>query len=343
VPPVRSKRTAQELLTIVREVSSHVDPGDPTGVTQRAWDVGRAVAGHPDAPRAHAITERLGVPWRKLLQIAHGDRNDALRALGNAAADKGRKGLTLDRAATALRQAAMRLGKPGIDRSDYRRGRQQILTATRRGPARKTALRALPDLTQIETVLGQHDMTWDDLLAFAGLELAKRPENSGLDELSALRVFVEHVGRLPDSATQMRNWARASGVSVKKPAPAAFKAAVAQVTAERAAAGEPPLTRAARGERIDPAPAAANGTRARKMDWDRPQIIAGLAKTIRILDGKQLTQRALKEIARDHPDIPSYSQVDRCRRRHYPDETWDAWIAEATALARSPENLSSNR
>jgi hypothetical protein len=337
VSSARPKPTPLELLAVVRDVSIHVAPDAPTEVAQRPWNEGRAGAGHPDAPAAHSIAERLGVSWRRLLQIAHGSRDDALRALGNAAADKRRKGLTLDRVSVAVRQAARRLGKPGIDRSDYTRGRELILAATRRGPARQTVLRALPELTQIETVLGQNDMSWDDLLAYAELERAERTDNRGLDELAAIRLFVETVDKLPRNAKQLKAWANAAQVSVRKPLREPFEVALARIVAERTAAGEPPLTTTDRGQRFDGTPAVTGAKRARKVDWDRQQIIRGLAKAIRILDGRQLTQRSLREIAPHQPDVPSWAQVDRCRRKHHPDETWNDWVAEATALARNPD------
>lgn len=154
MPPFQAKHSPGQLINIVRAVSLSVSEDDPERVTQSAWDDGRADAGHPDAPTARAIVQRLGVSWGRLLRIAHGNPDVALRALGNAAADKGRKGLTLPRIAVALRQAALRLDKPGINRTDYKRARELIIAAARRAGRTASVQRALPELTQIETVLG---------------------------------------------------------------------------------------------------------------------------------------------------------------------------------------------
>lgn len=313
-------------------------------MTQSAWDEGRAGAGHPDAPTARAIVQRLGVAWSRLLQIAHGGPDDALRALGNAAADKGRKGHTLPRAATALRQAALRLDKPGVTRGDYRKARGQIIAAARRAGRSASVTRALPDLTQMETVLGQNNMSWEDGLVFAGLQLPERVENQGLDERAAARAFVEDLGKLPRSAKQLKGWAHSRKLSIRHPRRALLDDAVAEIQRERAAARQPDLEVADRGEhQVAPAgPAAANGRPARAAEWNKPEIIAGLARAIRILGaGKQLTQRALKEVAEANPGrgIPSWSSVDRRRRTHHPEETWQEWVAEAAALARTPREL----
>jgi hypothetical protein len=75
---------------------------------------------------------------------------------------------------------------------------------------------------------------------------------------------------------------------------------------------------------------------ARRRECNKDEIIAGLARAIHLLGrGGQLTQRTLKTLAAEHPDqrIPSWSSVDRCRRRHHPGERWADWRREAQQLA----------
>lgn len=336
-----AQHSPRQLLDIVRAVSVAASPKSPAQATQRAWDATRANAGHPDVPQARAIVQRLGVPWERLLRIAHSDPDDALRALGNASADKGRKGHTLPRIATAMRQAAVRLDKPAITRTDYRRGRDQILAGARDRAARAIAERALPELTQIETVLGQHDMSWDDALIHAGLQLPEPSAGSrGLDVGVALRVFAEQSGKLPRSANQLVAWANAQKVSIRRPPRARFEQAVTELQAGRAAAGQPELPVAGRGEHRDAPGVPVGSPAARKRQWSKAEIIIGLARAIHLLGrGGQLTQRTLKDLAADHSGhgIPSWSSVDRCRRRHHPDETWVQWRHEAEQLAaRTP-------
>ena len=132
VPPFQPRHSPLELLEIVRVVSLHVDADAPHTVNGRRWDDGRAGAGHHDAPRAFSIAKRLEVSWPDVLLVAHLEPELAWRRLNNLRADKGRKGITLDRVLLALRQAAVRLNKPGIDRTDYERARREMTAASRR-------------------------------------------------------------------------------------------------------------------------------------------------------------------------------------------------------------------
>lgn len=346
MPPFQAKHSPGELIEIVRVDSLIVSPAAPARVSQSAWDEGRREAGRSDAPTARAITQRLGVTWPQLLRIAHGDPDDALRALGNAAADKGRKGLTLPLLAVALRQAAVRLGQEGLSRTDYRKARERIVAGARGTRSAGRVERMMPELTQIETVLGQNKMSWDDGLRMAGLELPERTDNSGLDERGALGAFIEDLGKLPRSAKHLLDWARDRKVSVKYPKRAKFEAAVAEITRQRKRDGLPALLVAERKEHRAVAATETSGPAARTPEWEKPEIIVGLARAIRILGpGKQLTQRALKAVAEAHPGqgIPSWSPVDRRRRTHHPDESWRDWVAEATAVANGPADLSTAR
>lgn len=209
---------------------------------------------------------------------------------------------------------------------------------------RATAERALPELTQIETVLGQNEMTWDDGLVFAGLEKPRRKFIEGLDELEATKAFVEDLDKLPQHTKQLIEWGAARGIAVARARRERFDAAVKTITAERAAAGDPPLRVAARRDHLTSSSGLSPGAElptGRSPSWTKPQVIVGMARAVRLLNGKQLTQRTLKEIAEAKPStgIPSWSSVDRCRRRYYPDETWRDWVTEATAMAKTPGAL----
>jgi len=321
----QAQHSPTQLLDIIRVVSRTADPDQPEKVTQRAWDDARTDAGHPDAPRAHSITQRLQVPWSRLLVIANGNPDDALRALRQTASDKGRKDLALHAVATAMRQAATRLSAGTLNRGDYQRARQQILAGTRKPPARRVAERAMPTLTSIETVLAQNQMSWDDGLNMAGLQPPPAAGSvAGLDEEAATRAFVADIGKLPANGTQIRKWAASRGVSLQHHLVSArLKDAANLIQAET----DEPIQVAGRGEHhtasTDGAGADAPARRVR--EWAKPQVIAGMAKAITLLGpGQQLTQRSIKEVARDHPGqgIPSWSVVHRCRTRHHREETW---------------------
>ena len=71
-----SEYSDRALYDLVAEVAVHVDPAAPTTVSQSTWDAGRAGAGHPMAPSARAICDRLTRhsgrphPWSELLAVA---------------------------------------------------------------------------------------------------------------------------------------------------------------------------------------------------------------------------------------------------------------------------------
>lgn len=343
MPPFQPKHTDLEALEIVRAVSLVADPDSPTTVSQTAWDESRSKAGHSDAPAARSFCDRWGVSWPRVLRIAHGSLDDALRALGNAAADKGRKGVTLPRIATALSQVAAKLERPGINRTEYRRGRDLIIQASR-GPARQAALRALPELTQIETVLKQNEMSWEDGQTLAGLVIPPHSHGAGVAISDAVGQFVRAQGKLPRTRYQVRSWCKAHRVSLARATQEDFDAAVEAIRAERAANGEPPLVVAARSEDLAPSAGAsvADGPPPRAEEWtEKEPVIRGMAVAVRLLRGKQLTQRRLKDMARDHRGlgIPTSSSVNRCREKYYPGETWREWVTEATTLAKSDATL----
>jgi hypothetical protein len=336
-------RSPLELLDLVRTVAQAADPQAPQTVTQAAWNAARAGAGVPDAPLAHGIVKRLGVSWAQLLRVAHAPAQDRLRQLGQLASDRSRKGHTLPRIAIAVRRAAAVLDEPGINRTDYRRARQLILSATARTPERAVAERAQPSVEQIETVLGQQAMSWEDLMIFSGLEPINETSRAGLSCLRAVELFAADRGGVPRHREALQAWGRATGQSVQKHQRPALDAAIDALQSKRRAAGLPelpvvlgdgPSATASATPSADTAPAVR--VPRRRVDWDKPAILLGLAHAVSLLNGRQLTQRTLKELAAAHPGvIPSWSPVDRCRRRDHPGESWHDWVATATDMARN--------
>jgi hypothetical protein len=340
------RRSPLELLELVAVIARHANPDDPQSVSQRAWDAARAVSDER-APRAHAISQRLGVPWRTVLRVALGNPDDAWRQLTSHQADKGRKGITLDAVIVAMRQAALRLGDSHLDRGQYRAAREQIMAASRgarRGRA-SHAEDAMPTLNQLDFVLRQHDLDWAQALERA--ELASHSttrKRRALSAEEAVRAFVEDFGAVPRGSKQMRAWSQRIRLSIGTPGSPAIKDAVAAVQAERATAGKPPwpvagarlhLTATKREDEADPrAPAP-------RRNWDRAALIRGMARAVRLLaPGQQLDERTLKRLAEDHPHvgIPSYSSLNRHLRVH-PEESFAAWCREAERLARGSADL----
>jgi hypothetical protein len=341
VPPFEPRHSPLELLEIVRAVSLYVDPDQPATVSGRRWDAGRSSAGHADAPRAFSIAKRLGVSWPALLRVAHLEPDLAWRRLANLQADKGRKGVTLDGVFIALRQAALRLGAPSVDRTDYKAAREGLVAASRRTRRGRAVERAVPELTQIEEVLRRNGLSWEQALEQAGLAPPESKRRRGVEFEQLARAFIDQFGRLPRNYVQLRRWAEATGTSF--PAPRKGQAeqarlAIAAVLDGRWRAGLPDLPIASAdltfentGPRL--------GTPARIKQWDRERLIAGMALAVELLGpGQQLDQRSLKRIAADRRDlpIPSYSTVNRHLRKHHPNETWEQWRREAMTRARTP-------
>jgi hypothetical protein len=340
VPPFTASHTPLELLDIVRAVSLRADPQVPTTVSGRVWDAHRAPAGHPDAPRAFSIAQRLGVPWRDVLRVAHEPADNRWRLLANFQADKGRKGVTLAGVFMALRQAAHRLGQPSVNRSDYTRARELILASSRRTRHAAIAERAMPQLTQIEELLRRNKLTWEQAVRQAGLAAPPRVEHRGLPLEDAVRAFIDDTGTLPRHFEQLRKWSAAKGLAIqwtRAPGKSA-QAAIAAVVAQRRAAGLPDLQPADHHMQFARAGATVDGPARRHGVWTRERLIEGMALAVELLGrGQQLDQRSLKRLARDRRDlpIPSYSTVHRYLRVHHPDESWEQWRREAEQLARS--------
>lgn len=329
-----------ELLAIVRQVAEEAAPEDPLSVSGPVWDKHREAAGRDDAPRASSIARRLGMSWSTVLRVAYADRSDALRQLNNLRADKSRKNIKLTGVVLALRQAAVRLDQQDLDRSDYTRAREQILAPSARTRHAHIAEKAVPSLTQIEEVLRQNDMSWEDAVRRAGLRVPNINKGAhGLGIREAVEAFVKDTGKLPRDSQQIRHWARERRVSLRRRTGEQFgaltKQAIAELVAARKAAGEPELAVADVHEQFTGTEPVTD-KRPTKKDWTRESLIAGMALATRELPpGEVLSQRALKRIAAQRRDlpIPSYSVINRHLRKDYPAETWEEWRQAAARLA----------
>jgi hypothetical protein len=341
VPKFTPAHNDLELLAIVRQVADRAAPDDPLGVSGPVWDKHRDVAGRGDTPRASSVARRFGLSWSDVLRVAYADRSDALRQLNTLRADKGRKNIKLTGVVLALRQAAVRLDQQELDRSDYTRARKQILAPSARTRHAHIAEKAIPSLTQVEEVLRQNDMSWEDVVRRAGLRVPTTSKGThGLLIREAVAAFVEDTGKLPRGSGQVRDWASARSVPLRRShgeqLAGPTEHAIAEIVAARKAAGEPELPVADVHEQFT-GTRPVTDKRPQKKDWNRESLITGMALATRELPpGAVLSQRELKRIAahrRDLP-IPSYSVINRHLRRSHPGETWEEWRDEAARLAR---------
>lgn len=154
--------------------------------------------------------------------------------------------------------------------------------------------------------------------------------------------FAAELNSTPRSVKQLKEWAARRGLSLAMFPTADMRAVNRALAAKRAARGLPPLPVCLPGgQRVaPPAGEPPAGPVRRSGNWKKPEIIVGLAVAIRKLGSASSSRKArLKQIARENPGagIPSWSVVDRCRRREHPGESWHDWVMEATSLARSAD------
>jgi hypothetical protein len=351
----QAQHSPRELMAVVAAVARAARPEKPEAVSMRAWDAAREPAGYEDAPRAHSIAQGLEVPWRELVRIALDRPDDAWRQLGHAASDKGRHGVGLERVLVALRQVALARRQETLTRADYSDGRDAILAPARRAK-HPDAEDGLPRLELIDNLIRRLGFDWDELLRRAGLAPSTRGLYKGLEAEPAVRLMAEDLGAVPEGLNALTRWARARGVALRgdrrtgKPdggpmRGADVRQAIRELQRERKATGAKPLPVASAeqvrdAEKLPPiSDPGVPKARVVAPRWNRERLIDGMAEAVRRLAGKQLDQRSLKEEAKlgrlqGDTTVPSYSQVYNHLRKHYKDETFAEWVAEAERRAR---------
>src|SRR5271165_1406439 len=97
------------LLRGVREVAALARPDEPGCVSQRAFDAAREhSSAHVSLPRAKRIAERLGLPWREVVAVAHEPEARQNQLLAVKARGRAQDWLMLEHVAAALRVVAGR-------------------------------------------------------------------------------------------------------------------------------------------------------------------------------------------------------------------------------------------
>lgn len=153
------------LLRGVREVASHADAENPMQVSQSHFDAAREHSHlYGDLPRAKRIVERLRMPWRDVLLLAHSPSSTHAHRLGRAQSEPEQEWLTEDHIAFSLRLVALRLGVESVSPVQYRQQREELLAADRRVWRHGRKLR-LPTDEQIRIAADG----WDRALALAKL------------------------------------------------------------------------------------------------------------------------------------------------------------------------------
>lgn len=227
------------LLRGVRGVAALVDPAAPLTVTQAAFDAARTRGPtHAGLPRAKRIAERLGLPWRDVLTVAHAPEAEQNKRLGVGTRAAGADWLTSAGARSALRVAALRRGAGTLTLTEYRAERAAMLAADRARWMHGGALR-LPTDEQVVALAG----SWDAALRLAGLApSAPRPrivQQVVLTRGEVIERFHEHHGRRP-SRPEVEAFARGNGLPMRAERGRKWSAIVAEWERGQHERGLPP-------------------------------------------------------------------------------------------------------
>ena len=304
------------LLRGVREVASHADPENPIQVSQRRFDATRQVSQRlAILPRAHRIAERLRMPWRDVLVLAHAPSSTHAHRLGRAQTEPEHDWLTTDLIAFALKLVALRLGVESVSPVQYRTERARLLREDHAAYLHGRQLR-LPSEDQIRVAM---DGDWDAALALA--DLAPRPPRGDQGRGKYAPTTAEVLERAYEAygteltSKELWTFVAANGIPYGRERGRLWAECVAEWKQQRAArglgvpAGPPPLDQ--RPDYSRPVDAALPGE-SRRQDWSDiedclPHVLAYLAQ---LPSGARSTKRGYQEWARERPDAPSSSSFD---------------------------------
>jgi hypothetical protein len=305
------------LLRGVREVASLSDAENPIQVSQRRFDAARQVSQRfANLPRAHRIAERLRMPWRDVLALAHSPSNTHAHRLGRAQTELAHDWLTYDLIAFALRLVALRLDVQSVSPIQYRTKRAKLLREDHAAYVHGRQLR-LPSEDQIRVAM---DGDWDAALALA--DLAPRPprgdQGRGKYAPSTAEVLDRAYEAHGKELTSKEIWVfvKANGIPYGRERGRLWAECVTEWKQQRAARGldvpdgPPPLDqRPDYGQSIG----AALPDERRRRDWSEiedclPHVLAYLAQ---LPSGARSTKRGYQEWACEQKDAPTSSSFDQ--------------------------------
>jgi len=305
------------LLRGTREVASHADPENPIQVSQQRFDDARQISRtFANLPRAKRIAERLRMPWRDVLALAHAPAQTHAHRLGRIQTEPEHDWLTDDLIAFALRLVALRLDMASVSPVQYRTERAKLLREDRAAYLHGRQLR-LPSEDQIRVAMKGD---WDAALALA--HLAPRPDRgdqgrgkyapSTADVLD--RAYEAHGTEL--TSKEIWVFVKANGIPYGRERGRLWAECVAEWKQQRAArglempAGPPPLDQ--RPDYSRDVGAALLGE-SRRRDWSDvdeclPYVIAYLEQ---LPGGGLSSKRGYQTWAHQRPDAPDYSAFDQ--------------------------------
>jgi hypothetical protein len=318
VAPFASDYTDHELVAAVREVTLHVSPRKPQEVSLRDFDVARAVAGHPSAPRASQTCERLDMSWPELKELAHGPDREVERTLAaRGRAEELPEDWTEEDSFRCLRAIAERQGVGSVDPATYDRGRAAIL-AEHRGRWRHGREIVFPTANQIEHLFGSFTAG----VVAAGLqppesgsEAARRLRGTSMLVVDALELHLQTYGSLVP-IRELKAFARAYGFQIEGDSGAwKVPALLAELRRRRDArglwtpSGYPPATpRPHYGEEGTPEPVIPDGIAGTsRWTWTDEELEDALVRMMDEFPGEKITQRSYRTLRGGRAEYPNAS------------------------------------
>jgi hypothetical protein len=310
------------LYALVRTVADFVSPDEPTLVTEKAWDAGRAPSGHPDAPSARAICVRLAdtkgksFPWPELLEVACDPDRDITQTHASRRGAEDGDHFTEDHVFYALRLAAGERKTKTLAPDTYTQTRDNLIAAARRRGV-DLLEDLLPTVGQVERVAGG----WPAALEFAGLE----PRNGdswsakkGLPIVEALDLHAEATGGWLCTYAALDAFAERFGFSLGRREEGkswtAYLAEATELRAERKATTEKDLPGPEKKlEYKLPEEAAEDLTpRRRRGHWTKELCVAAARRYLdQLRAGRPASKKGYLAWSTGRPDAPAPSTFDQ--------------------------------
>jgi hypothetical protein len=288
-----------QLIPAIRSVQNRVCPKAPETLTKRQFNQERAAAGHPACPAARRISQRLNMPWTRLVTLAASGQH-AAQQVGLAATDHpgAVKTYPWPRVQYALRLCASRIGQTSLSQRQYRDECAKLEARHQRRRRRGRAPLRLPTVSHVEQYGG-----WNTAVKRAGLDPA--PADS---RRFSQRVVIDHAvdayiaeRKTRPTLKQLRQYAGERCWSLAEAEKRRYSLVVKEAV-ERAAAGHRPAV-----------PSAGEAVRPERAKGSRRQAILGLVALLDWVDqehpGRSASKRLYVTFQQQHPEWPSESRL----------------------------------
>jgi hypothetical protein len=302
------------LLQAVREVSLVADAEHPVSVSQRAFDVA-ATDEAAALPAAKHIAEKLRMPWREVLALAHKPSGTHNHALGRKDGSPEQDWLTPEYVGFVLRLVAKGLNTSTLTPGQYRVERERVLATDRKAWLHGRQLR-LPNDEQIRIAAGD----WDKALGLAGLNARAGRGDQGRGKYAAStadvleRCYEIHGTELTNK--ELWVFVKANGIPYGRERGRTWAECLAEWKEQRKEKGLPvPDGPPSLDERPDYARdvGAARPGEGRRQKWTKQEDCAAfvLLYLKQLVPGERSTKRRYDDWARAQHDAPNSSAFDQ--------------------------------